>query len=123
MESRSRTVTQWSAGVFFITHGLEIHRDTEGRADLVLAAIALTDRAGLVVVHHKVLGELCIDILGGGPKLFGERQHSAPEGGKGGVEVHDHTGVVLFGVHHLLVVGIHQESQRDTVGAREGSMT
>ena len=32
-------------GVFFITHGLEIHRDTEGRADLVLAAIALTDRA------------------------------------------------------------------------------
>ena len=64
MVSRSRTVTQWSAGGGFIAHSLEVYGDAQGRADLVLAAVPLADGAGVIKVHHKVLLQLVIDLFG-----------------------------------------------------------
>ncbi len=85
MESRSRTVTQWSAGV--VSSGLEVQGDAEGGADLVLAAVALADGAGVVVVHHEVLRQLVPQLLGGAGEdlLLAQGQHGALEGGQGRV--------------------------------------
>ena len=46
--SRSRIVTAP------VVEGVEVDGDGQGRADLVLAAVAATDRLGVVVVGHHV---------------------------------------------------------------------
>ena len=95
MVSRSRTVTQWSAGVLGIAHGVEVHGDAEGRADLVLAAVALADGAGLVEVQHEVLGQLVVDLAGGLGELLAQGQDGGLVGGQGRVQVQHHADVVL----------------------------
>ena len=49
---------------------VEVKGDAEGGADLVLAAIALADLAGFVVVTHELFGELPIQIHGGAGQDF-----------------------------------------------------
>src|SRR5205823_3854095 len=44
-----------------VLHGVVIDGDTEGRADLVLAAVAPPDRARLIVVDREVLAERVVD--------------------------------------------------------------
>ena len=45
-----------------VADGRKIDRDAVRRADLVLAAIALADGAGVVVVEHKVAAQILIDL-------------------------------------------------------------
>ena len=48
--------------VGLVADGIEVERDAVRRADLVLAAVALADRAGLVVVDHEFLGKLVVEL-------------------------------------------------------------
>ena len=52
-----------------VLDGVEIDRHAQGRADLVLAAVALADGAGFVIVHHEVSGELFVDLGGQAAEL------------------------------------------------------
>ena len=108
-----------------VAHGLEVQGDAEGGADLVLAAVALADGAGVVIVHHEVAGQLVQQLLGGAGEdlLLAEGEHGALEGGQGGVEAQDGAHVVvalLVLADDLLVVGVHQEGQGHAVGAQGG---
>src|SRR5690242_19109493 len=42
---------------------LAVHRDAEGRADLVLPAIAAADGAGFVVEHRELLAQLVGELV------------------------------------------------------------
>ena len=53
-----------------VANSLEVHSDTQRCADLVLTAITLTDRTGIVKVHHKVLTQLSVDLLCRGAELL-----------------------------------------------------
>ena len=123
MLSRSRMVTQWSAGVGIVAHGLEVQRDAEGCADLVLAAVALADGAGVVVVHHKLLRQLLAQLPGraGQNFFFTQRQHGTLEGRQRWVQAQHGAHIVpavLVLAHNLLVVGLAQKGQRHTVAAQ-----
>ena len=90
------------------------HGDAVGGAHLILPAVALADGAGIVVVHHKVLGEHRLELPALVAQLIGQGQHGGIEGSQGGVEAHDHTDIVvalLVLAHHFLVVGLQQEGQ------------
>ena len=73
-------------GGLVVAHGLEVHSDAVGGSDLVLAAVALADASGVVVVHHEVLGQLGLDLPGLVAQLLGQGQDGALEGGQSGVE-------------------------------------
>ena len=47
-----------------VTHGLEVQRNAERRADFVLTAVTLADGAGVVVVHHELLRQLLAKLPG-----------------------------------------------------------
>ena len=99
-----------------ITHGVEVQRDAERSADLVLTAIALADGSGLVVVHHEVLGQLVVQLHGraGENLLLAQGQDGRLERRQRGVEVHDHADVVLAVLiltHDFLIVSVAQDGQ------------
>ena len=49
-------------GRVLVADGLEVKGDAVRRADLVLAAIALADGAGLVVIDHELLAQLVVKL-------------------------------------------------------------
>ena len=105
-----------------VAYGVEVEGDTEGGADLVLAAVALADGAGVVIVHHKVGGQLLVELPGGAGEdlLFGQGQDGALKGSQGGVKAKDHPHVVLLGVHHLFVIGVAEDGKDRALHAQRG---
>ena len=103
-----------------IAHGVEVHGDAEGRAHLVLAAVALADGAGLVEVQHPLLGQVLVDLAGGLGELLAQGQDGGLVGRQGRVQVQHHADVVLLRVHDLLVVGVHQHGQDAALHAQRG---
>ena len=99
---------------------IEIIGNAVRRADLILTAIALADRAGVVEIDHEMLGEHLIDLVGLLGKLLGERQHCALERREHRVEVHDGAHILLalcIGAEHLGVIGFGQDREEQTLHA------
>src|SRR5437667_2472079 len=100
-----------------VLHGVVVDGDAEGRPDLILAAVAPTDRGGLVVVGRGVAAERIVDA----PRalrlavLAEEGKHRRRVGGEAGMEAEHHARLAL---DLVLVVGVHQEGERRAVGAR-----
>ena len=63
-----------------VTNSLKVDGDAKRSTDFVLAAVTLTDRTGLIVVNHKVLGKLLVDLACLVTKLLGKRQNSSLKG-------------------------------------------
>ena len=108
--------------VGLVADGVEVERDAVRRADLVLAAVALADRAGLVVVDHEFLGKLVVELHRGTGEhvLLGKRQDRGLEGGECGVEVqHDaHVVVALLVLaDDLFIVGVAQDREHAALHA------
>src|SRR5437667_2556922 len=100
-----------------VLHGVVIAGDAEGRADLVLAAVAPPDRARLVVVDREVPAERVVDAACTlGLAVFSqEGKHGRLVGGEARVEAqHD----ARLALDLVLVVGVHQEGERRAVGTR-----
>ena len=109
-------------GRVLVADGLEVKGDAERRADLVLAAIALADGAGLVVVHHELLGKLGVQLHSGAREdlLLAQRQDRGLERRERGMEVQHHAHIVvalLVLPDDLLVVGVAQHSQHAALHA------
>ena len=66
------TVTHGYAAVGL---GIEVIGDAEGSTDLVLTAVSLTDRAGLVKVAGKLACELIIKLKSTLGELLGKRKN------------------------------------------------
>ncbi len=95
-----------------VAHGLEVHSDAQRRADLVFPAVALADGTGVVKVHHEVLAQLPIDLLGLGAELLGQGQNGRLVGRQRRMQAQHgaHVGVALLvGANHFLVVSFAQE--------------
>ena len=112
-------------GGILIAHGLKVQRDAVRRADLILPAIALADGAGLVIVHHEVLGKLVVKLHGGAGEdlLLAQGQNGCLEGGQRGVEVHDHTNIILAVLvltDNLFIVSVAQNRQYAAFNAQRG---
>src|SRR2546423_11393433 len=71
---------------------LEVDGDRKGRADLVLAPVALADRLRIVVLGPKVWSQLVLDLFRqlGERLLARERQHRDLDRRDGVVELQDH---------------------------------
>ena len=109
-------------GRVLVADGLEVKGDAERRADLVLAAIALADGAGLVVIDHELLAQLGIQLLCGAGEdlLLAQRQDRGLERRERGMEVQHHAHIVLAVLvlpHDLLVVGVAQHGQHAALHA------
>src|SRR5215207_739312 len=87
---------------------LEVDGDRERRADLVLAAVAATDRLRLVVVDHVALTEGLADLVGerGQRVPARQREHGHLVRRDAGVEA-QHRAVLA--ADHVLVVGRQEE--------------
>ena len=70
------------SGGVLIAHGLKVQGNAEGSADLILTAIALADGAGLVIVHHELLGQLVVQLHSGAGEdlLLAQRQNGGLKG-------------------------------------------
>ena len=111
--------------VGFGTDGVEIKGDAEWSADLVLAAVALADGAGLVVVDHELLGKLVVKLhCGACEYLFlAQGENCALEGSESGMQVQNGAYIVfalLILTHDLLVVGLAEEGKSNAVAAEGG---
>jgi len=89
-----------------VANGIKVNGDAKRCADLVLTAVSLTDRTGLVIVEHKLLGEICIDLACLVGELLRERKDSCLEGCKCRMEVHNGSYIVLSLVDNFLIVSI-----------------
>ena len=91
-----------------ILQGVKVNGDAKRSADLVLTAIALTDGAGLVIVHHKALCQHLLNFTGLVAQLvLLEGQHGSLEGSKGGMQAQYVAAVAVF--KGLLVVCVTEE--------------
>ena len=106
-----------------VVQGVEVHRDAERRADLILPAVAAADALRLVVLRGPVGAEAGPDLLGQRIELgvAAEREHGNLEGRDAGVEFEDGAVVAFF--VRLHVVGVGEEGESGTIDARGGSMT
>ena len=122
MVSRSRTVTQRGRPPSPRPPRSQVHGDAVGGADLVLAAVPLADGAGLVIVHHKVLGQHLLDLLGGGASFLDRGSTAHLKGARRGWRRSTvrTSSLPFLSCHHFLVVGVHQEGQGHAVGAQGG---
>ena len=100
-----------------VADGRKVDRDAVRRADLVLAAIALADGAGVVVVQHEVAAQVLIDLSCGLGQLLAQRQDRSLVRGQRRMQVQNHAHVVLRLVDDLLVIRFAQERQRHAVAA------
>ena len=109
IESRSRTVTAWSFS------DVEVDRHAERGADLVLAAVAAADRAGVVEVRVPPLAQRRGHVAGlrGQVGVARQRQHRDLDRGEPGVEPqHGALLQLALGVRRLVLgVGVQQEDQ------------
>src|SRR6267154_1407284 len=100
-----------------ILRRLAVDRDTEGRAGLILAAIAPADRAAVVVEHVEVAAQVVEDLTGElrHAVLVHEREDGRFERRQRGRELqHD----ALLALHLFLPVGVAQHDQRRAVRPR-----
>ena len=109
-------------GGVLVAHGVEVEGDAVRRADLVGAAVALADGAGLVVVDHEVLRQLGVQLLRRSREhlLLAQRQDRRLVRRERRVQVQHGAHVVvalLVLAHDLLVVGVAEERQRHAVAA------
>ena len=89
-----------------VVQGVEVDGDAEGRADLVLAAVASSDGARDVPLDVVALLEVAVESFGDGEelgRLLDEGEDGDFYGGDGGVELED---VALLAVHLVLFVGL-----------------
>ena len=100
-----------------VLDGIKVVGDAERSTDLILTAIALADRAGIVVIDHEVLGKLGIDLACTLGELFRERKNSSLVGRKCGMEMQHDAGIVLFCVDDLLVVSVDKEREKGALYA------
>ena len=110
------TVTDGNAVIAL--NGLEVYCDAERCTDLILAAIALADRTGLVIVDREVLCQNRIDLMCLFAQFLGQRQDSSLIRCQSRVEVHYHTGVVLLSVHNFFVIRLGNDGQEQTLYAQ-----
>ena len=107
-------------GRVLVSNGLKIDGDAKRCANLVLTAITLTDRAGLVIIDHKVLGKLIVNLACLVTQLLGKRQNSRLEGCKRRMQMQNGANVILCLVNYFLVVSVNKECKRYAVGAQRG---
>ena len=103
-----------------VANGLKVDGDAKRSTDFVLAAVTLTDRTGLVIVNHKVLGKLLVDLARLITKLLGKRQNSSLKGRKSRMQVKHGTNVVLCFVDHFFVISVNKECKSHTVSTERG---
>ena len=96
-------------GYAAVTLGVEVVGDAEGSTDLVLAAVSLTDRAGLVEVDGEFLSKLVVKLERLVGKLLGKRKHGCLEGSKCGMEVKNGTNVAALKL--LFIVSVNKECE------------
>src|SRR5581483_4555799 len=98
---------------------LVVDRDAERRSDLVLTAVAATDRARLVVLHREVRAELRVDLLRllGVAALPEKREHGGLHRREARVEAEHGARLAL---DFVLVVRVDQERERRAIGASGG---
>ena len=91
-----------------VVEGVEVHGDTVGGADLVLAAVAAADALGVVVLGVENAAELVVDGASGGDKTVipAEGQDGDGNGSELAVEVQDGAGGVAVG---FLIEGVEPE--------------
>ena len=122
MVSRSRTVTQLSATMPLASSPTvsKSTGDAVGGANFVLAAVALADGAGVVVVHHEVLAQLVADLHCLVTQLLAQGQDSALIGSQSRVQMQDGADVLLaLAVGQvLLIISLAQEGQSHAVTAQ-----
>ena len=102
--------------------GVEVKGDAERRADLVLAAVALADGAGLVIIAHEFLRQLAVELHRGACQdlLFRQRQDRALVRRERRMEMQYGADVVvalLVLTDDLLVIRLAQEGESDAVAA------
>jgi len=110
-------VTDGDTSVVF---GFKVIGDAEGSANLILTAIALTDRAGIVEVYHEFLGKVVIDLLRLGCEFLGKGKDRRLIRCESGMEAKNDTDVILGGVYHFFVIRITKEGKEDTVSTKRG---
>ena len=92
-------------GGVLVAHGLEVHSDAQGGADLVFPAVALADGTGVVKVHHEVLAQLPINLLGLGAELLGQGQNGRLVGRQRRMQAQNHAHILLaLGVGQMLFI-------------------
>lgn len=99
---------------------VEIVRDTERRADLILTAVALADGTGLVKIDHKALRKAVVNLERRAGELLRKRQHRGLVRRDGRVQAQDDAHVVLLRVEHLLVVRLGEQREHRAVKAIGG---
>ena len=105
-------------GYAAVVLGVKVVGDAEGSTDLVLTAISLTDRAGLVKLAVELLRKLIEEIESLVRELLGERKNRALNGSKGGMKVKYGTNVALGDL--LLVICVNKECKSNSVRAERG---
>ncbi len=105
---------EWS--VFSPLEGFEIYGDPERSPDLVLAAVATTDGASLIIKYREVLAESCGDGAGFFDKfrlIFEEGKDARFNRGHARVKVKDNTGFLSTFIvgDFFFVVGLAEESE------------
>src|SRR5215212_4356759 len=103
-------------GDLLVVQSVEVHRHAEGRPRLVLAPVAASDGARVVVEQAVIAFEVVVDLPGHRRDRFllGEREHSSLYRGDARVELEDGT---LLAADLLLGVGVYQEGEHHAVGA------
>ena len=94
---------------------IEVDSDAERCSDLILTAVAFSDRACLVVSDHEFFREFLIHFARLFGKVFLQRQDGRFVSREGGVEVHDGTYFAAF--EFFFLVRFAKDSQHESVGA------
>ena len=105
-------------GYAAIILGVEVISNAEGSTDLVLTAISLTDRAGLVEVAGECLCEIVVKLKSLLRKLLGKRKNSRLNRSKSGMKVKNNSYVTL--ADGLLIIRVNKECKRNSVSAERG---
>ena len=98
-----------------ILDGVEVIGDAQRSTDLVLAAIALADGAGLVEIDHEFAAQVVADLYSLFRKLLREGKHRSLVGRDDGGEMEHHAGVVLLCVDNFLVIRFAQQREYGSV--------
>ena len=117
------TVTNGYAAILL---GLEIDGYAVRRTDLVLTAVALTDRACIVKINRELLSQLLPDRHSLVGQLLGQRQYSSLNGARAGCRRRNGTTSslpFLVLTYDFLVVSVAQEGQCNTVSTKQSSIT
>ena len=109
------SVTNGNASVVL---GIEVVGDAEGSTDLILTAISLTDRAGLIKLAGELLSKLVVKLESLLGELLGKRKHCCLDGSKSGMKVKNYSYVTL--TDGLLIVSVNEECKSNSVCAERG---